>query len=102
MNRPLRAMDVFAMSIKFLKDDLLGFLPNKHIGYINLDDIHWVLTVPAIWTDGSKQFMREAAIMVINYQDLKLKRSLQAYFIYCYQSYLMKQHPSNNIMYAVL
>lgn len=24
-------------------------------------DIHWVLTVPAIWSDGAKQFMREAA-----------------------------------------
>jgi len=27
-------------------------------------DISWVLTVPAIWSDGSKQFMREAAEMV--------------------------------------
>jgi hypothetical protein len=24
-------------------------------------DIHWVLTVPAIWNDVAKQFMREAA-----------------------------------------
>jgi hypothetical protein len=24
-------------------------------------DIRWVLTVPAIWNDGAKQFMREAA-----------------------------------------
>jgi hypothetical protein len=24
-------------------------------------DIHWVLTVPAIWKDNAKQFMREAA-----------------------------------------
>ncbi|XP_060582170.1 heat shock 70 kDa protein 12B-like isoform X2 [Ruditapes philippinarum] len=63
MNRSLRAMDVFAMGIKFLKDVLLGMLCNKHTGNISLDDIHWVLTVPAIWTDGSKQFMREAAIM---------------------------------------
>jgi hypothetical protein len=65
MNRSLRAIDVFAMSIKFLKDDLLGILPDKHIGNVSLGDIHWVLTVPAIWTDGSKQFMREAAIMVV-------------------------------------
>ena len=24
-------------------------------------DVHWVLTVPAIWDDAAKQFMREAA-----------------------------------------
>lgn len=28
------------------------------------DDILWVLTVPAIWTDQAKQFMRDAAIQV--------------------------------------
>ena len=27
-------------------------------------DIRWVLTVPAIWTDESKAFMREAAYRV--------------------------------------
>jgi hypothetical protein len=27
-------------------------------------DIHWVLTVPAIWKDNAKQFMREAAQQV--------------------------------------
>lgn len=28
------------------------------------DDILWVLTVPAIWSDQAKQFMRDAAIQV--------------------------------------
>ena len=27
-------------------------------------DILWVITVPAIWTDASKQFTKEAAIQV--------------------------------------
>ena len=27
----------------------------------NPDTIRWVLTVPAIWTEASKKFMREAA-----------------------------------------
>ena len=30
------------------------------------NDILWVLTVPAIWSDQAKQFMREAAIQVSN------------------------------------
>jgi molecular chaperone DnaK (HSP70) len=28
------------------------------------DDISWVLTVPAIWSDAAKQFMKEAAVKV--------------------------------------
>lgn len=28
------------------------------------DDILWVLTVPSIWSDQAKQFMREAAIQI--------------------------------------
>jgi hypothetical protein len=31
------------------------------------NDIHWVLTVPAIWKDNAKQFMREAAQQVFFY-----------------------------------
>lgn len=31
---------------------------------VNEDDIHWILTVPAIWADSAKQFMREAAYEV--------------------------------------
>ena len=64
MNRSLPAIDVFSSSIKFLKDDFLSNLQGTYLGNITKDDIHWVLTVPAIWTDGSKQFMREAAIKV--------------------------------------
>jgi len=41
---------MLAMSKQRLSDD--GFQP---------DEIHWVLTVPAIWNDAAKQFMREAA-----------------------------------------
>ena len=31
---------------------------------MHVQDITWVLTVPAIWTDSAKQFMREAAVQV--------------------------------------
>lgn len=34
---------------------------NIHGLEIDEMDIHWVITVPAIWSDGAKQFMREAA-----------------------------------------
>ncbi|XP_052276645.1 heat shock 70 kDa protein 12A-like isoform X2 [Dreissena polymorpha] len=60
MGKKMLAMDVFSACIKFLKDDLMTKvclqLPDA-----DETDIRWVLTVPAIWNDVSKQFMREAA-----------------------------------------
>ncbi|XP_060578454.1 heat shock 70 kDa protein 12A-like [Ruditapes philippinarum] len=60
--KKLKAQTVFALSIKYLKDDLLE-MSQKRIADdgIRSSDIHWVLTVPAIWNDAAKQFMREAA-----------------------------------------
>ena len=31
---------------------------------IGVDDIKWILTVPAIWSDPAKTFMRKAAVQV--------------------------------------
>ncbi|CAC5405247.1 unnamed protein product [Mytilus coruscus] len=58
--QPLPAIDVFSLSIKALKDHLDR---NVRIQNNVLDDINtkWVLTVPAIWTDTAKQFMRKSA-----------------------------------------
>ncbi|XP_052785785.1 heat shock 70 kDa protein 12B-like [Mya arenaria] len=60
--KSLLAKTVFALSIKYLKDDLLAVTNDRVLGMIKDSEIHWVLTVPAIWDDGAKQFMREAAI----------------------------------------
>lgn len=60
MGKKMSAMDVFSACIKYLRDHLiqkcLQQLPDT-----SDNDIRWVLTVPAIWNDTSKQFMREAA-----------------------------------------
>ncbi|KAL4232760.1 Heat shock 70 kDa protein 12A [Mactra antiquata] len=60
MCEKLPAMEVFSACIKYLRDRLLNRI---HDSYVNMADeeIKWVLTVPAIWNDTSKQFMREAA-----------------------------------------
>ena len=65
MGRPLPAVDVFKLSIQYLSRDLLEGFSKSLIGGLTMDDICWVLTVPAIWSDGAKQFMREAAEKVI-------------------------------------
>ncbi|XP_078384949.1 heat shock 70 kDa protein 12A-like isoform X2 [Oculina patagonica] len=56
------AKTVFAHSIRFLRDEAVNFIrqETRDDGF-KVDDIMWVLTVPAIWTPRAKQFMREAA-----------------------------------------
>ena len=56
---------MFAAVIRFLKGHLLDTLEKRGTGIEN-NDIHWVLTVPAIWSDSAKQFMRESANEVID------------------------------------
>ena len=73
-HKPMCAMDVFTAAIKALKDHLIEELKRKDRENLeqgqeamanNYEDlIHWVLTVPAIWDDAAKQFMRESAINV--------------------------------------
>ena len=60
--RLLSAKTVFSLSIKYLKDDLINKTKIQVLDeQLTVDDIEWVLTVPAIWNDAAKQFMREAA-----------------------------------------
>ena len=58
----MTAFKVFSGAIKYLKDHLIDSV-NKRQNAININasSIRWVITVPAIWSDHSKQFMREAA-----------------------------------------
>ena len=61
MGKSLPAIKVFSLSINYLVDNLIMFGRDKVSGVVTREDVHWVLTVPAIWTDAAKQFMRKAA-----------------------------------------
>lgn len=50
---------VFKESIRFLKDQALDVITRKTT--VLPSDISWVLTIPAIWSEPAKQFMRKAA-----------------------------------------
>ena len=63
MGKKMPAMDVFCACIRYLKEHLFNKCHQQLPGTLD-NDIRWVLTVPAIWNDASKQFMREAAQMV--------------------------------------
>ena len=60
--KQMSALEVFSAAINFLKDHFLKNINNRNTGNkITVDVVRWVLTVPAIWDDSAKQFMREAA-----------------------------------------
>ena len=76
------ALKIFSEAIKYLKHHFENLLENSMLSHdgsrpavkVTEDresswssDILWVLTVPAIWSDQAKQFMREAAIQVSNW-----------------------------------
>lgn len=81
--REHQALDIFSMVIKYLKGHLLSTLETRGTGLDN-NDIHWVLTVPAIWTEAAKQFMREAAEKAgINGEQLSICLEPEAASLYC-------------------
>jgi len=57
------ATTIFAMAINYMREHLMNAL-NIQDPTIEQSDIMFVITVPAIWSEASKQFMREAAIAV--------------------------------------
>ena len=61
--RPVTAMKVFGTSIKALRNHLVLTFTERGVE-IEPNDIRWVLTVPAIWSDAAKQFMRKSANLV--------------------------------------
>jgi hypothetical protein len=60
----MKAFDIFTAAIKYLKEQMLAQL-QRSLMKITMKDVHFVLTVPAIWEDHSKMFMRRAAEEVI-------------------------------------
>lgn len=83
-NKRLPAIDVFAHAIGYLQKHLLDHLNNRGMEIIHQHKIHWVLTIPAIWDDPAKQFMREAAKRAnIPSENLTMALEPEAASIYC-------------------
>ncbi|KAK3099299.1 hypothetical protein FSP39_002312 [Pinctada imbricata] len=81
--RTMDGMTIFALTIGFLKDHMLHHL-DKHYPSSRLDDITFVLTVPSIWSNSAKQFMREAAVAAgIPNDQLIMCLEPEAASIYC-------------------
>ncbi|KAK3577257.1 hypothetical protein CHS0354_030542 [Potamilus streckersoni] len=83
--KTLPAKTVFSLAIRYLKDDMLTTSRGRLTGdEIRENEITWVLTVPAIWNDAAKQFMREAAVEAgIMNENLKIALEPETASIYC-------------------
>lgn len=58
--KAISAKLVIKLAIQYLRKHLLDQFEERNIG-VKANDIEWVITVPAIWNDACKQFMRDAA-----------------------------------------
>lgn len=59
--RRVPLLGVVTASLRYFKDDVLGYLSSLVGSRIYAKDVDWVLTVPAIYNDFAKLFMRQAA-----------------------------------------
>ncbi|XP_052816550.1 heat shock 70 kDa protein 12A-like isoform X2 [Mya arenaria] len=81
--KKMSAMTIFEMSIRYLRDHLINAL-TRHVGEIKESDILYVITVPAIWNDAAKEFMRKAALRAgLDNDRIKLALEPEAASIWC-------------------
>ncbi|XP_051895417.1 heat shock 70 kDa protein 12B-like [Pristis pectinata] len=61
--KSMRALHVFAHTLRFFQNQALKELREQFCSDLEEEDVRWVITVPAIWKQPAKQFMREAAYL---------------------------------------
>ena len=84
--KKMLALKVFAHALRFFKDHCLQELSDQSSTRIVNDDIRWVITVPAIWRQPAKQFMRQAAYEVRGKHALSLTCFLFGFAFTTYRS----------------
>ncbi|KAH3897100.1 heat shock 70 kDa protein 12A-like [Dreissena polymorpha] len=95
--KKLKALTVFSLTIKYLMDDLMENLNKQVQNGVDKNYINWVLTVPAIWDEHAKQFMRTAAREAgIEVGHLNLALEPEAASIYCRHIKMSRNEDSSN------
>lgn len=81
--REMDALQVFGYSIQYLKNHLLSVVSQSSPD-LQEGDIRWVITVPAIWADSAKKFMRQAAQQAgIRGEDIEIALEPESASLYC-------------------
>ncbi|XP_045161325.2 heat shock 70 kDa protein 12A-like [Mercenaria mercenaria] len=89
--KPFKSIRVFTAAIGYIKSHLMKKLQNALAFGVEEKDVMWVITVPAIWRDSAKQFMREAAKAAgIPNENLKLALEPESAAIFCKEQAINK------------
>ncbi|XP_063414135.1 heat shock 70 kDa protein 12A-like [Mytilus trossulus] len=99
--KKMKALDVFCISIKYLKEEMIKKLQSRLMG-TKEEDVQYVLTVPAIWADQAKFFMRKAAEEAgIKKDQLTLALEPEAASIYCHELRLEVDKKENKFLQTI-
>ncbi|KAL4221415.1 hypothetical protein ACF0H5_019673 [Mactra antiquata] len=100
--KTMEAITIFSEAIKYVHGHLLKRLKDALVDEIRPDQISWVITVPAIWRDSAKQFMREAAVKAgISSADLMLALEPECAAIYCKEVALKQKEGVDGVFLSV-
>nr|XP_014426237.2 heat shock 70 kDa protein 12B-like [Pelodiscus sinensis] len=86
--KKVQALEVFAHALRFFRQHAVQELKDQCPSLQEKQAIRWVITVPAIWKQPAKQFMREAAykaglVSPENPEQLLIALEPEAASIYC-------------------
>ncbi|XP_075071683.1 heat shock 70 kDa protein 12A [Mixophyes fleayi] len=59
--KKVKALEIFAYALQYFKEQALKELSDQTGSEMDNNEVRWVITVPAIWKQPAKQFMRQAA-----------------------------------------
>ncbi|XP_069834911.1 heat shock 70 kDa protein 12A [Dendropsophus ebraccatus] len=59
--KKVKALEIFAYALQYFKEQALKELSDQAGAEMDNNEVRWVITVPAIWKQPAKQFMRQAA-----------------------------------------
>lgn len=59
--KKVKALEIFAYALQFFREQAMKELSDQAGSDYSASDVRWVITVPAIWKQPAKQFMRHAA-----------------------------------------
>ncbi|KAG5260874.1 hypothetical protein AALO_G00297520 [Alosa alosa] len=106
--RRMRAIEVFAHALRFFREHALKEVKEVWSAALEEDEVRWVITVPAVWRQPAKQFMREASYLAglvssDSPEQLLIALEPEAASIYCrklrlHQMIDLSQRPTANGM----
>lgn len=99
LGRELPLLKVVSESLKYIAETMIKDIKDQtSIQASNKEDILFVLTVPAIWTDSAKNFMRDAVEMAgIPSRQLVICLEPEAAAIFCQSVPFMSQNSNNDL-----